>query len=327
MTFLFRKKPPERILFISSTTSSEDNEDTLDYFSSIISGLGFKIQRVYPGYEFVVKVPEGGGEAAADQQIQFIHTAVHADPQYKCIIVSPVDRKRIYEQSKAWIPKYDRLIFVDQGFPLEDYKRFHADGIPRPPYVQANWLQGGEVAGRSMRKLMEKRNVKCPYIVKIEGLVGAPQRIEGFQKALKQSDIPGFKPGGPDPLKGRYTKKSALGVFEPFLNECINEKQAIHGVFATNDEMALGVRDALVQNKHRYRQAFAAPGEDFYLPAVIGFDGIKDLTFHIDNNDEFIYDTVNVRLKAQIERLAYIIEMTISGIEITDEDEKFVHMS
>jgi ABC-type sugar transport system substrate-binding protein len=289
MSWLSRRKPPERILFVSSTTSSVDNEDTFDYFSSIISELAFKIQRMFPQIEFVLKVPQGERTAAADQQIHFIEDAISADYPYKCIVVSPVDRDRIYDKSKAWIPKYgnDRLIFIDQGFTLDDYPYFHMDKVDRPPYVQADWVQGGEVAGHSMRKLMEVRNVKVPHIVIIEGLVGSPQRVKGFQAAMRQSNVSDFKPHYPDGLKGRYSMKSARELFEPYLLECISENIVIDGVFATNDEMALGVRDALTKNKDAYMAAFSSR-DKFHLPAVIGFDGIKDLTFHIDNNDDFI---------------------------------------
>lgn len=328
-SWFIQTKAPNRILFISSTTSSVDNQDTFDYFSSIISELAFKIQHVFPEYDFVLKVPEGGGVPAADQQIQFIEKAISADWPFNCIVVSPVDRTRIYERSKAWIPKYgnDRLIFVDQGFPLDEFPRFHLDSVNRPPYVQADWVQGGGVAGHSMRKLMEERNVKCPHIVIIEGLVGSPQRIQGFKDAMRQSHVSDFKPVYPDEgLKGHYSMKSAREVFEPYLIDCIAEKRKIDGIFATNDEMALGVRDALTQHKEEYVNMLATLGDNLHLPAIIGFDGIKDLTFHIDNNDDFIYDTVNVRLKDQIERLAYIIEMTISGNEISDEKKKFVQM-
>lgn len=327
MSFLTRKKAPERILFISSTIESVDNHDTFDYFSSIIAELAFKIQNLSPRLEFVLKVPEGEGKKAADQQVRFIDDAIGADYPYKCIVVSPVDRDRLYERSKTWIPKFgnDRLIFVDQGFPLDEYPYFHLDKVNRPPYVQADWVQGGETAGHSMRKLMEVRDVKCPHIAIIEGLVGSPQRIKGFQGAMRQSNLSDFTPDYPDGLQGSYSMKSAREVFEPYLLRRIDEKKIIDGVFATNDEMALGVRDALTTHKDAYRAAFAER-EKFHLPAIIGFDGIKDLTFHIDNNDDFIYDTVNVRLKDQIERLAHIIEMTISGIEITDENKKFVRM-
>jgi hypothetical protein len=327
MNFFSRKKVLDRILFISSTTSSADNEDMFDYFSSIISELAFKIQRLYPAYDFVLKVPEGGGPAAADQQIRFVEEAISAAPPFKCIVVSPVDRQRIYAKSKTWIQQYgNRLIFIDQGFPLDEFEYFHEDGVPRPPFVQADWVQGGEVAGHSMRMLMEKRTLKCPYVVIIEGLVGSPQRIQGFQKAMRQSNVPDFNPSYTDGLKGRYSKKSAREVFEPFLMQCIAQERLIDGIFTTNDEMALGVRDALAKHKDVYKTTFEHLGDKFHFPAIIGFDGIKDLTFHIDNDDEFIYDTVNVQLKEQIKSLAHIIEMTISGQEIKNVNHKFVKM-
>src|SRR5207302_709240 len=121
-----------------------------------------------------------------------------------------------------------------------------------------------------------------------------------------------------------YSKKSARESFEPYLINCIKEKRAIDGIFSTNDEMALAIRDALAQHKNEYVAAFPPDSGRGGLPVIIGFDGIRDLTLHIDRFDDFIYDTVHVRLKEQIQHLANIVEKVINGTSLGVE--KFVDM-
>src|SRR5690606_12166899 len=140
------------ILFISSTITTVDAEiNSYDYFAGIASELAINLQSRHPNYELVIKVPESG-DRAADQQVRFITEAIRKDNNYECIVLSPVDRDNLYPMMKSWITSYgqNRIILIDQGFTKEDYPTFHADDISRPPYVQADWHKGGEVAAKSM---------------------------------------------------------------------------------------------------------------------------------------------------------------------------------
>jgi len=60
------------------------------------------------------------------------------------------------------------------------------------------------------------------------------------------------------------------------------------------------------------------------LPKVVGFDGIKDITLFIDNNDDFIFDTVSVELKKQIEKLITIIDKLVVNKTSLPDDQKHV---
>jgi ABC-type sugar transport system substrate-binding protein len=322
----FRKNTDaKRILFISTSTTSVDDDDTNDYFAAMISELAIKIQNLPDPYDFVVKVPQRG-DTASDQQVNFIENAIRDPNRYECIIVSPVDRDKLYKDHlETWCKKYDRLIFVDQGFSVGEFEYFLESNAPRPSYVQANWEQGGRVAGNSMRrKLFVERKVKCPHIVLIKGLVGSSQRIKGFMEVMSGGSNNDCQPMYHE-CEGNYSKKSAREIFEPYLMNCIDEQRAIDGVFATNDVMALAIRDALAKNKVEYIKAFPSLAGRVPLPVVIGFDGIRDLTLHIDRFDDFIYDTVYVRLKDQIQGLANIVEKTINRTTMS-AGERFINM-
>jgi hypothetical protein len=334
MSFLdrFRKNTAvaKRVLFISTSTTSVDDDDVNDYFASIIPELAIKVQNLPGSPELLIRVPQRG-PSASDQQVAFIENAIHNPDPFDCIIVSPVDRDRLYKNHlEGWITnaRHNRLVFVDQGFSTKEkeFEHFLDDDLWRPPYVQADWVQGGGIAGLSMRqKLFEDRKVSVPHIVLVSGLVGSPQRIQGFRDTMS--------PGPSDPCQpmyheceGKYSKKTARENFETYLNHCIDDKRPIDGIFSTNDEMALAVRDALAQHKNDYVAAFPPAGGEPRLPIIIGFDGIRDLTLHIDRYDDFIYDTVYVRLKDQIEHLGNIVEKVLGGTKKIPATEKFVDM-
>ncbi len=328
MSFFPRFSRPlasDRILFVSSATTSADIEGTHNYFASMIAELAFEIQRTVSDYDLVIKVPKGTLNDVLSQQVGFIENAVKNATRYKCIICAPVDRDKIYDNLKAWIRQCpdNRLLFIDQGFSTDDYEYFHDEDVPRPPYVQADWYQGGKIAGKSMLQLMHSRGNFTPHILIVMGLVGSEQRVKGFEKAMLSNatkpDSP-LRPTFDKNIQGHYSRKSAMDAFEEHLKMYIKDRRAISGVFATNDEMALGVRDVLIKYRQSYLDAVThdenrAP----QLPAVIGFDGIRELTFYIDIHDEFIYDTVDVGLKAQVTQLSEIVKRVVLGLPLSSK--------
>ena len=329
LSFFRTKTVRKRILFVSTSTTSVDDDDTNDYFASMIAELAIKVQDLPGSPELLIRVPQRGQSASA-QQVTFIENAIEDSNPFDCIIISPVDRDKLYNSHLGdWITKvrHNRLVFVDQGFAENEFKNFLDDDVSRPPYVQADWVQGGRIAGNSMRqKLFKERKARYPHIVLVKGLVGSPQRIEGFKKGMVgDGSSVGCQPSYYE-CEGKYSKRSARETFEPYLLDCIKEKRCIDGVFATNDEMALAIRDALAKNKEDYVAAFPPTDGRALLPVVIGFDGIRDLTLHIDRIDDFIYDTVYVGLKDQIDHLANIVEKVINGAKKISAEEKFVVM-
>jgi len=326
---LFRTKTArKRILFVSTSTTAVDDDDTNDYFASMIAELAIRVQDLPGEPELLIRVPQRGQSASA-QQVAFVENAIGDSNPFDCIIISPVDRDKLYADHLAgWIERagHNRLVFLDQGFTKDEFKEFLDDDVSRPPCVQADWVQGGRVAGNSMRqKLFEDRKIGYPNIVLVKGLIGSPQRIEGFKEGMKGDGLSAACQPSYYEIEGQYSKRSARESFEPYLLDCIKKKRSIDGVFATNDEMALAIRDALAKNKDDYVAAFQPTDGRALLPVVIGFDGMRDLTLHIDRIDDFIYDTVYVGLRDQIQQLAGIVEKVLNGTKIPAA-QKFVAM-
>jgi hypothetical protein len=317
------ERKSEQILFVSAPISSPDGEiETFDYFAGMAAELAMGLDERYPKVDLVLKVPHAA-TAKADQR-KFVSEAVKKPHKYACIIISPVDRRDMLIPMKSWIDEYsaDKIIMVDQGYTLQDYPKFLQFAVGRPPYIQADWKNGGEMAARSMHEALEKRSIGCPNIVFLSGNVGSEQRIDGFCEHMEKYQKAGKFVASTTNLIGEYTRKTAMEVFAEHLKSCIKAHHEINGIFATNDEMALGVREAF--NKHRatYIETFGGEGKCI-LPVLIGFDGIKDVTLLIDNKDssEILYDTVDVKLKEQIKKLVTLIEkVALNRVEVTKDD-------
>jgi len=158
-----------------------------------------------------------------------------------------------------------------------------------------------------MKRALNSRGIANPNVVIMRGLVGSEIRIDGF-KAGMASVAEDWRVAYAEGFHGHYSKQGAFDSFEPYLVERIAAHSPIHGVFATNDEMALGVREALLKHRLEYASTFAPRvGCMTSFPVVVGFDGIRDLTLLIDHDDDLVIDTVDVQLTKQIQELTRIV--------------------
>ncbi|MCG8532768.1 MAG: ribose ABC transporter substrate-binding protein RbsB [Desulfovibrionales bacterium] len=119
-------------------------------------------------------------------------------------------------------------------------------------HIASDNVAGGEMAGNYMAELLGEG----AKVIQLEGLAGtsaARDRGEGFMKAVKANkfDLLASQPADFDRTKG-------LNVMENLLAA----NQNVQGVFAQNDEMALGAV-----------QAVKASGKKV---VIIGFDGTDD---------------------------------------------------
>lgn len=301
----------KNILFVSAPLSAPDSKiETYDYFAGIAAELALRLYKDHKEYDLVLKVPNA--RLAKEQQIEFIDRAIKSPERYQCIIVSPVDRENMKEEMKGWIKAYsaDKIFMVDQGFTPDDCLELHQQSDRGcPPYVQADWKHGGWVAAESMFKAFNQKSVTAPHIVILKGGVGSPERIDGFLQFMEEkkgSDFTYTK----DDLYGDYSRRTAMEVFENHLELLISAGRTVDGVFATNDEMALGAREAFKRYKESYMKMMEKRHHNS-LPVIVGFDGIRDVTRLIDEKDELLYDTVDVQLKLQINTLVDLIERLV----------------
>lgn len=286
-----------KVLYVSSaitTVSSDKSIDAYDYFAALIAEISIILHAKFKSHDLVVKVPQGGTKAA-ENQIEIMNFVLNHIDEYDGIILSPVDRGKLVDTVKKFINMGIPIINIDQGYNNNEFKKIFDNKIPRPPFVQANWEQGGRIAAESLSNYFHSKNLKKPSILLVEGNVGSDQRIKGFREYFQNHKL--IKPAY-SAINGNYTKVDASQSFAKFL--LTNKK--IDAIFSTNDEMALGVREVLLSKKSEFESN---------PPQIVGFDGIKDLTSLIDSGDDFIYDTVDVQLREQLNKLQIIVENII----------------
>lgn len=310
-----RKYKNSKILFISSPVFLNGIESTSsDYFSFIISSLSQKIRDIKGSIDFVVKFPKIGNNYHLEQT-RLLDEAIKIKDDYDCIIIALYDRDQFKEKliDVKGLIKQDKLFLIDQGYPKVEVGDID-DEVFRPPYVQADWQQGGEEAGKSMAEYFKNKKpsgVITPNIFIVEGKIGSKERIEGFKKGLISLNDNGFSINAyfqQRNIKGEYSKETATSKFKEVLEQCLNDNKLIHGVFTCNDEMALGVRNVLEKYKDKIIKKLNETEWDLpILPKIIGFDGIKDVTTLIEQGNEFIYDTVLVDIDGQIDGLIKMI--------------------
>jgi hypothetical protein len=303
-------KSLKKVLFISSSISKIDKSiDTYDYFAAIVSEVTIELQTKYPEVEVVLKVPGVTSNPHIDQ-VNFIEHGFKN--HYDCIIVSPFNRSELYKKFADWKDKLkeNRLLLIDQGFTdyREDKDNFDFKEFDRPPYVQANWIQGGEIAGTILSSYFKENSISCPHVVLLEGNVGSEERLNGFINTISNA-TPKYYPTYYR-LSCDYSREKAISSFSNYIDNCIKSKKCIDAVFAANDEMAMGVREALINYDEQYKKEIA-PFHNGRLPRIVGFDGIRDTTLLIQYGDAFLYDTVYVNLKEQIKKLLQIIDKLI----------------
>lgn len=122
-------------------------------------------------------------------------------------------------------------------------------------YVGADNLAGGEMA---TAHLIERG---CKNILAITGdltVESGRERLAGYKSALKKSGI-AIKAG--NILEGDYSRSSSVKVLSKFLSQ----SRPFDGIFAGNDQMAMGAIEALESHGIRVPQEVK----------VVGFDGIE----------------------------------------------------
>ncbi len=311
---LFKKtKWRKKILFISSpiTTKLEDVE-TLDYFAYIVSMLSQKLENVFSDYDLVVKVPEEDANPT-DKQIKIIKDTIRTiknnKEEYEVIIISPHNKTKLIKHiADLCETSKNKVLLIDQGYFTDDEKKyFYIREIPRPPFVQSDWTQGGNIVGEAVNAYLKQKKICSPNILFVEGGIGSKERIEGFKKALKD-----LSPSYLDTIiDGGYSRQKASTEFSSFLTNFPNN--TIDIIFCTNDAMALGVKEVL-RNKTNLDKK----------PIIIGYDGIRDFTLPMNLGDPFLFATVNVNLTKQIDHFLKILKKIIeNNINSLNKEDKY----
>lgn len=163
--------------------------------------------------------------------------------QFDAILVNPVDSEAVGPAIQAANQADIPVLALDRG----------AEGGEIATLIASDNVQGGEMAGEKLIELVGSGNV-----IQLEGIPGtsaARDRGKGFQQAIDaQSDVElvASQPAG-------FDRNQGLNVSQNLLQA----NQNVKGIFAQNDEMALGAVQALGDKA----------GSEIN---IVGFDAVDD---------------------------------------------------
>jgi len=137
---------------------------------------------------------------------------------------------------------------------------------------------GGQEAARALVHILRATSNATPRILVIGGSVQTGRQEAFIAKILEA--FPGAKVTRTD--SGRFSRDVACSIALDYFRQANNLHGSYDGVFCTNDEMALGVIDAL----------YSLPGDFNRETCVIGYDGIQEVVRMIGRNRTPLKNTV-----------------------------------
>lgn len=291
------------------TLEKEGIMEGLDYFSVLVSELA---QRTHSrNRDLVLKVP--APRRPDDEQIKLFNRIIERIDNYSGIIISPFSTDSLKRQVIGFLKKTKifPICTIDKGFERH-FEDFEARHVFVPPFVTCDNIQGGELAAKCFIKYFNKKEINKPKIGIIKGLEASEERIDGFLEGLdnglgKNNYMP--KVSEPIPYQ-RIPAIDATGEILEYFENGSDGITQINSIFCCNDEMALGAREALIQ----YECMLKAKGVQEELNVkIVGFDGIRDVTYLIDKKDKWILNTIDQMLPEQIRELITIMEEFIEN--------------
>jgi simple sugar transport system substrate-binding protein len=186
-----------------------------------------------------------------ENQVSAFHNFVQ-DPSVNVIVLAALDvtgYDTVLQEAKT----AKKLVI------LED-RRIDADSGMYYTYIGSDFINEGHEGAKAMCDLLTAAKVTSKNVVEISGAVGASagiDRAKGFREKMGDCGITVT-----DTQTGNWGVPESKAVMEAFLKK----SKDIQGVFAHNDEEAIGAIQAI-------KEAGLVPGKDIQ---VVGFDATAD---------------------------------------------------
>lgn len=288
------------VVFISSAISpSKYSKVSFEYFTKIAVLLS---QYFEPQYDLIIKIPPDNDEQSQHTQLSMLDNTIAFNKKYSGIIIAPIGTSLLEESIYNYISKRKAdcqkcpILTIDKGYIKDKCAYFKDRNDNPPPFVMSDGKIGGKRAAESLIKYFEKNPQINPTVLILKGLEGSQERVDGFIERWKEKynneptlfrrEIP-FK---------RDIAKQEIYSFLQDHSDFINK---MHGVFCCNDEMALGVREALYEFKRNNPGIF----KEIKWVKIVGFDGINEVKRLIDEKDCWIINTIDVEIEEQVNKL------------------------
>lgn len=316
------------------TRDGSTTDDSLAFFSLMVTEIVQEVERkkTLPMH-VIVKIPEVKSiEAGELHQKELVQNVLREHARYRAVIVSPFSVKALAPVIRDFCTDHPRypIFTVDQCFgekpwreiPREDHnsrgrsKGDHGGNDTKwPPGVMCDWYAGGKLAANVLWNYLDQVRVNNPLIWVLTGIDGTEARQRGFRHWMR--DNTNIHQDNIEDVPAKFQQDVARAEFRRKYDQ---DGRLPHAVFCTNDEMALGVAEALDEidgttgnrdTNNDPRQS-PGPGPSFGIK-VVGFDSIHDVTTHLSERSDRkkwhprYLNTVDVRIRDQANSLVEMI--------------------
>jgi DNA-binding LacI/PurR family transcriptional regulator len=227
--------------------------------------------------EVVPKTPSRDYSAyQQDQQFREILSNRHT---YLGGILIPVEPKEREREIKEFVAQFRKPVVFLDVLPFASESEYP----PNTCAVATDNKLGGKKAAEEMARILQGRSIVTPKVLVIGSSI-QKDRQQGFMERIRV-----LLPTSILVLneQGHFLRDEARRIT---LNEFRTANEGtipFHGVFCTNDEMALGVLDALATLHTQSPTAVT----------VVGFDGIRQALLDIEQEDSALANTVVQNVK------------------------------
>lgn len=247
-----RRRPRRVFLIVAAFTHKH-------WVAQLIRDLHENLER--RGFDLVVKIPDRDYSGAS--QVRLLDGILSRRKEYAggLIMVNEQDLIRTDLArfcSRAGMP----VVFLDA-----ELTGGTGTYPPGTAFVGCDDAEIGEAAGRWVAGYLRRKRIRHPAVLIISG-GHYPQRENKFQECLR-SEIPHIRLIG---SRANFDRVQARDLTRIHLRRLDAEHRTLHAVFCTNDEMALGVTDALLFSDMPWARD----------TVVVGVDGTPDARALID---------------------------------------------
>ena len=253
-----------------------------------------ELEKQYPGLKVTIKTAGSASEQA--NQVQDLQTASKIDT----LVILPFESAPLTQPVAQVKAKGVYVVVVDRGL---------TDTNAQDAYVAGDNPGFGKVAGEYMAKALGGKG----DVVVLRGIptVIDNQRVDAFNAVIKAN--PGMKVL--DAKHGNWNRDDAFKVMQDYLTRF----KHIDAVWASDDDMAVGVQKAIDQAKRTdIKMVLGGAGSKEYIKKVM--DGDKMVTADVTYSPKMIADAMNQTAAARVKGEKMPATTIIPSVLITKEN-------
>ena len=253
-----------------------------------------ELEKQYPGSSVIVKTAGSAAEQA--NQVQDLQTVNKIDT----LVILPFESAPLTKPVGQVKSKGVFVTVVDRGL---------TDPTAQNAYVAGDNPGFGKVAGEYMAKAMGGKG----NVVILRGIptVIDNQRVDAFNAVMKAN--PNIKVL--DAKHGNWNRDDAFKVMQDYLTRF----KQIDAVWASDDDMAVGVQKAIEQAKRTdVKLVLGGAGSKDYIKKVM--DGDKVVTADVTYSPSMIADAMKLTAESRVKGTAMPATTTIPSVLITKEN-------